>query len=78
MSDWTTFAGTIISALVTLAVCIITQRSSQKKVEALIEYRLTELEKKVDKHNNLIDRTYKLEADAKLLDQRVDELEKKA
>ena len=76
MSDWTTFAGTIISALVTLAVCIITQRSSQKKVEALIEYRLTELEKKVDKHNNLIDRTYKLEADAKLLDQRVDELER--
>lgn len=77
MNDWTTFAGTIISALVTLAVCLITNRSSQKKVEALIEYRLTELEKKVDKHNNLIERTYKLEEQAALLDQRVDQLEAK-
>lgn len=77
MNDWTTFAGTIISALVTLAVCIITQRSSQNKIEALISYRLEQLEKKVEKHNNLIDRTYKLEEQAALLDNRVDALERK-
>ena len=28
---------------------------------ALIEYRLGQLEKKVDLHNNVIDRTYELE-----------------
>ena len=33
-------------------------------------YRIDQLEKKVDKHNNVIERTYKLE-------QKVDDLEKK-
>ena len=33
----------------------------------LVKYRLEELEKKVDKHNNLVERTYKLE-------QKVDDL----
>lgn len=33
----------------------------------LVKYRLEELERKVDKHNNLIERTYKLE-------QKVDDL----
>ena len=56
---------TIISAAISggaaLIVCIITQSMQAKKTEALIEYRLKMLEEKVDKHNNLIDRTYKLE-----------------
>lgn len=34
---------------------------SNRKSNALIAYRLEELEKKVDKHNNVIERTYKLE-----------------
>ena len=51
----------------------------------MIDYRLSQLEKKVEKHNTLIDRTYKLEDSVHLLDERVkvanhrlDDLEKGA
>lgn len=37
---------------------------SNKKGQALIAYRLEQLEVKVNKHNNLIERTYKLEEDS--------------
>ena len=40
----------------------------------LTNYRIEQLEKKVDKHNNLIDRTYKLERKVDMLSQHVDEL----
>ena len=33
----------------------------------LINYRLEQLEKKVDKHNNLVERMYRLESDVKIL-----------
>lgn len=36
----------------------------------LVNYRLQELEKKVDKHNSVIERTYKLEQVVCLLDER--------
>lgn len=39
----------------------------------LISYRLTQLEKKVEKHNNLIDRMYKVEKDVAILQEEVDE-----
>ena len=52
-------------------------------MRALIEYRLQQLEKKVDKHNNLIERTYKLEEltslqeeKIKVANHRIDDLEK--
>lgn len=34
---------------------------ANRKSTALIAYRLEELEEKVNKHNNLVERTYKLE-----------------
>ena len=37
----------------------------------LISYRLEELEKKVNKHNNLIERTYSLESHVGLLEERI-------
>lgn len=47
-------------------------------------YRIEQLEKKVDKHNNIIERTFKLEERSELLeekikvaDHRIDELEEK-
>ena len=50
----------------------------------LTNYRIEQLEKKVDKHNNIIERTYKLEDNDKLLEEkikvanhRLDDLEKK-
>ncbi|MBP5594004.1 MAG: hypothetical protein J6Y02_01390 [Pseudobutyrivibrio sp.] len=51
----------MISASVTLIVCLVTQWAQNRKTVALIEYKLEELTKKVEKHNNVIERTYKLE-----------------
>lgn len=49
----------------------------------LTAYRIEQLEKKVDKHNNLIERTYKLEEETAILSEkitvanhRIDDLEK--
>ena len=42
---------------------------SNRKQAALVAYRLEKLEEKVDKHNNLVERMYKLES-------RIDSMEK--
>ena len=51
----------IVSATATLIVCLINNHYQQSETRNLLEYRLTQLEKKVDKHNTVIERTYKLE-----------------
>ena len=38
-------------------------------------YQINELKKRVDKHNNVIERTYKLEEHCKYVDERIDKLE---
>ena len=57
----TTIIVSAISASVTLLVCIINNRSQQDKTRALLDYRLGQLEQKVDKHNKVIERTFQLE-----------------
>ena len=42
----------------------------------LTTYRIEQLEKKVEKHNNLVERTYDLERREDLLEARLDEHEK--
>lgn len=37
----------------------------------LTVYRIEQLEKKVDKHNNVIEKTFKLQEEASLLDERI-------
>lgn len=56
-----TIISACISAGVTLLICVISNHGQQEKTRALIEYRLDELTKRVDKHNNVIERTYKIE-----------------
>ena len=56
-----TILASFISASVTLFVCILNNRAQNDKTRALMAYKLGELEKKVNKHNNLIERTYRLE-----------------
>lgn len=55
---------------------------ANRKSSALIAYRLEELEKKVQAHNNLVERTYKLEERTELQEvkisvanHRIDDLE---
>lgn len=73
-----TIVAACISAGVTLLVCIITNRSQQEKTRALMEYKLDELTKHVEKHNSVIERTFILEEKVKVANHRIDDLERKA
>lgn len=64
-----TAIATIIGAVISGAVSLIVSEWQNSKTIALIQYRLAELEKKVDKHNNLQDRMVAVET-------RLDVLEK--
>lgn len=52
---------TIIVAVISLVGTLAGSYFSNKKSQVLIAYRLEQLEEKVNKHNNLVERTYKLE-----------------
>lgn len=87
-----TVTASLISAFAAIVVCMINNHFQTAKSEkahqdniVLISYRLEELEKKVDKHNNLIERTYELEKRADVLEEkqkvanhRLDDIEKGA
>lgn len=62
----------LITGAVAIIVCMINNHFQNKasqeqskrqndKTAALIDYKLSELTKRVDKHNNVIERTYRLE-----------------
>lgn len=44
---------------------------AHRRSTALIAYRLEQLEKKVEVHNHLVDRTYRLEEQEALLEERI-------
>ena len=44
--------------------------AKKTKTTALVVYRLEQLENKVDKHNSVVERTYKLEANFCLMDEK--------
>ena len=44
----------------------------------LIKYRIEQLEKKVEKHNSVVERTYLLEEKIKVANHRIDDLERAA
>ena len=78
-----TIIAASITGLITLAVCMVNNHFQNNSTRNLIEYRLKKLEDKVDKHNNVIDRTYKLEEltalqeeKIKVANHRIDDLEK--
>lgn len=43
----------------------------------LIKYRIEQLEKKVEKHNSIVERTYRLEEQVKVANHRIEDLERK-
>lgn len=51
----------MLKALITGGLALLGVYAANRKSAALMEYRLEQLEKKVDIHNSVIDRTYKLE-----------------
>ena len=86
-----TILSAIISAASAVVVCLITQNRQAIKLEAklekqtaLLDQRLQTLSERVEKHNNVIDRTYKLEEltavqeeQIKVANHRIDDLENK-
>jgi hypothetical protein len=70
MSDIIAMIPTIISSLISGAVALIVASKQHDKTAALMEYRLKELEEKVDKHNNLVERMYVVETKLNLINRR--------
>ena len=67
---------TIIVAVIGLIGTLASGYFVNKKTTALILYRVDQLEQKVNKHNNLIDRMYKAESNIELIQEEIEQLDK--
>lgn len=77
--------STVISAILALVGSLVGTFGGIMAGNKLTEYRLKELEKKVDKHNNLIERMYKVEQqqavteeEIKVANHRISDLEERS
>lgn len=68
-------AATVIGAIISGIVALIVSEKQHDKTIALVEYRLTQLETKVDKHNNLVERMTLCEEKIKVANHRIEDLE---
>ena len=64
--SWLTLIGVVFTALLSLLGVVYSNRATRK----VVVFRVDQLEKKVEKHNNVIERVYKLE-------QRMDDMGRK-
>ena len=64
----------IIGGICTAIPTVMATISSNKRSTALITYRVDQLEKKVEKHNNVVERTFRLEEDIKNMQDDIKEL----
>ena len=69
-----TIFAAIVTGVVTLAVCLVNNYFQQSKTRALLEYKLNELTERVNKHNDLVERTYRLEEKVSITNEKVKEL----
>lgn len=67
--------NTVIVALITLAGSALGAFSGIVINGKLTNYRIEQLEKKVDKHNNVIERVFKLEKHEAVIDEKIEHLE---
>lgn len=75
----------VITGLFAVVVSVINSHYQQNTTRKLIEYKIEELTKRVEKHNNVIERTYKLEEltalqeeKIKVANHRIEDLERKS
>ena len=62
--DWVT----VLAAVITAEFAFLGVYISNRKQAALVAYRLEKLEAKVDKHNSVVERMYRLESRMELLE----------
>lgn len=60
-----------ITGAVTLMVCLINNNYQQKTTRNLLDYKLEELTKKVEKHNRVVERVYKIEQHEAVVDEQI-------
>lgn len=65
---------TIIVAALSLVGTLTGSFLAQRKTTALIAYRLEQLEKKVEKHNKVVERTYEVEKRMSIAEHDINEL----
>lgn len=71
MIDW----ATIVTALIGGGVTLIGAMLTNGRTQAILEVKLDALTERVEKHNQLVERTYKLERDIALIDERMEMIE---
>lgn len=64
-------SDSLIVAILSLAGTLVGAYLANRKSTALVVYRLEQLENKVNKHNQVIERTYKLEEQESLLEEKI-------
>lgn len=64
----------VIVAVLALVGNILVSWISNQKTTALITYRIDQLETKVNKHNNVIERTYELEKHMEIVEHQIEEI----
>ena len=68
--DW----ATILVAVITAGFAFLGVYTSNRKQAALVAYRLEKLESKVDQHNHVVERMYRLESRVESLQNELTEL----
>lgn len=61
----------IVSGLCVAIPSVIATISSNQKSQELINYKIEELDKKVEKHNSVIERTYTLEDEVHIIQEKM-------
>lgn len=64
-------SDTVIVGILALIGTLVGSYFSNRKNSALIAYRMEQLEQKVNKHNSIIERTYKLERDESIIEEQI-------
>lgn len=63
--------STIIVAFLALVGTLTGAYLSNSKTKALLAYRLERLEERVNKHNNLVERTYRIEEEQEIIKEKI-------
>lgn len=61
----------VLVALLALVGTLAGSYMSNRKTTALLDYRMQRLEERVNKHNDVIERTYKLEEQEALMEEKI-------
>lgn len=72
-----TAIATVIGALISGVVSLLVSSRQHDKSMALVEYKIEELKKQVEKHNNLVERMVKVEESLKANWKQTDEIKAK-